>query len=121
VIYPAGSARYLHSYRSGKENRKRNFPREKLIVKLPDYSFMSLLIPENQALKEIIHPGWSVKILRPNSFFLINYFIYLLFICTYNAWVISPPCPHPSLTIHPTPSLSPHTLDTWQKLFCPYL
>jgi hypothetical protein len=28
-------------------------------------------------------------------------FIYLLFICAYNAWVISPPCPHP-LPYHPS-------------------
>jgi hypothetical protein len=31
-------------------------------------------------------------------FFLI--FIVLLFMCAYNAWVISPPCPHP-LPYHP--------------------
>jgi hypothetical protein len=45
-------------------------------------------------------------------FFLFDFF--LLFICVYNAWVISPPCPHS------TPSLSPHPLNTQQKLFCPY-
>jgi hypothetical protein len=28
------------------------------------------------------------------------FFIILLFICAYNAWVISPPCPH-SLPYHP--------------------
>jgi hypothetical protein len=28
------------------------------------------------------------------------YFIFILFICAYNAWVISPPCPH-SLPYHP--------------------
>jgi hypothetical protein len=43
-------------------------------------------------------------------FFLI--FIVLLFICAYNAWVISPPCPHPlpyhplhPLPLPPTPSI----------------
>uniref|UniRef100_A0A8C0WDU0 Uncharacterized protein n=1 Tax=Castor canadensis TaxID=51338 RepID=A0A8C0WDU0_CASCN len=35
------------------------------------------------------------------------FFIVLLFICAYKAWVISPPCPHP-LPYHPLrPSLSP--------------
>jgi hypothetical protein len=31
--------------------------------------------------------------------------IFLLFICAYNAWVISPPCPHPLPyhTLHPLP------------------
>jgi hypothetical protein len=45
-----------------------------------------------------------------NVLFLI--FIVLLFICAYNAWVISPPCPHPlpyhplrSLPLPPTPSI----------------
>jgi hypothetical protein len=46
-------------------------------------------------------------------------FIVLLFICAYNAWVISAPCTHPSLTTHSTPP-PPHPLDTQQKLFCPY-
>jgi hypothetical protein len=39
-------------------------------------------------------------------------FIYLLFICAYKAWVISPPCPHPlpyhplhPLPLPPTPSI----------------
>jgi hypothetical protein len=42
---------------------------------------------------------------NPNSFFfffkiwppwfLFLFFIVLLFICAYKAWVISPPCPHP--------------------------
>jgi hypothetical protein len=45
----------------------------------------------------------------------------LLFICAYKAWVISPPCPTPSLTTHSAPSLSPYPLKTQQKLFCPYL
>jgi hypothetical protein len=31
-----------------------------------------------------------------------------------------PPAPTPSLTTHSTPSLSPHPLNTQQKLFCPY-
>jgi hypothetical protein len=55
-------------------------------------------------------------------FFLFLTFIVLLFICTYNTWVISPPCPHP-LPYHPLRPLSlpPHPLDTRQKLFCPYL
>jgi hypothetical protein len=37
--------------------------------------------------------------------FIFYLFIYLLFICAYNVWVISPP------------SLSPHPLDTQKKLF----
>jgi hypothetical protein len=49
-----------------------------------------------------------------------TFFIVLLFICAYNAWVISPPCPHP-LPYHPLPPSPPHPLDTRQKLFCPYL
>jgi hypothetical protein len=31
-----------------------------------------------------------------------------------------PPAPTPSLTTHSAPSLSPHPLNTQQKLFCPY-
>jgi hypothetical protein len=55
--------------------------------------------------------------------YFLNYFlIVLLFICAYKAWVISPPCPHP-LPYHPPHPLplTPTPLDTWQKLFCPYL
>jgi hypothetical protein len=33
------------------------------------------------------------------------FFIILLFICVYKAWVISPPCPHP-LPYHPLCPLS---------------
>jgi hypothetical protein len=39
-------------------------------------------------------PGWLQTSI---SFF---FFIVLLFICAYKAWVISPPCPHP-LPYHP--------------------
>jgi hypothetical protein len=36
-------------------------------------------------------------------------FFFLLFLCAYNAWVTSPPCPH-SLPYHPHHPLSlPHT------------
>jgi hypothetical protein len=42
----------------------------------------------------------------PESF--IFYFIYLLFICAYKAWVISPRCPHP-LPYHPLGPLPPPT------------
>jgi hypothetical protein len=54
------------------------------------------------------------------NFFL--FFIFLLLICAYNAWVISPPCPHPLpyYLLHPLP-LPPHPLHTQQKLFCPCL
>jgi hypothetical protein len=38
-------------------------------------------------------------------YFLFIYFLILLFICAYKAWVISPPYP----------------LNTQQKLLCPYL
>jgi hypothetical protein len=34
------------------------------------------------------------------------FFIVLLFICAYKALVISPSCPHPSLTTHSTPTPS---------------
>jgi hypothetical protein len=44
--------------------------------------------------------------------FLFSFFIVLLFICAYKAWVISPPCPHPlpyhplcPLPLLPTPSI----------------
>jgi hypothetical protein len=48
-----------------------------------------------------LHPNKIQKISRifsPQNFFL--FFIVLLFICAYKAWVISPPCPHP-LLYHP--------------------
>jgi hypothetical protein len=35
------------------------------------------------------------------------FFYFLLFICAYTAWVISPLAPTPSLTSHSAPSLSP--------------
>jgi hypothetical protein len=42
------------------------------------------------------------------SFIYLFIFIYfLLFICAYNAWVISFLCPHPSFTTHPPPPLPP--------------
>jgi hypothetical protein len=34
------------------------------------------------------------------TLFFLYFFIVLLFLCTYKAWVISPPCPH-SLPYHP--------------------
>jgi hypothetical protein len=40
---------------------------------------------------------------QPQLFFF--FFIVLLFICAYNAWVISRPCPHP-LPYHPLRPLS---------------
>jgi hypothetical protein len=39
------------------------------------------------------------------------FFIVLLFICAYKAWVISPPCPHP-LPYHPLCPSSPSPLNT---------
>jgi hypothetical protein len=49
------------------------------------------------------------------------FLIFLLFICAYNVWVISP-------LFLPPPNLPPHSLPyptlplaTRQKLFCPYL
>jgi hypothetical protein len=60
-----------------------------------------------------LHPNKIQKISRifsPQNFFL--FFIVLLFICAYKAWVISLPCPHPlpypllhPLPRPPTPSL----------------
>jgi hypothetical protein len=44
-------------------------------------------------------PGLATSDLTCKSF-IIYLFIVLLFICAYNAWVISPPCPH-SLPYHP--------------------
>jgi hypothetical protein len=51
------------------------------------------------------------------------FLIVLLFICAYEAWVISPPCPHPLPyhPLHPLPPSPPLPLNTRQKLFCPYL
>jgi hypothetical protein len=40
---------------------------------------------------------------HPTLFF----FLILLFICAYKAWVISPPCPQPLPYHHSAPSLSP--------------
>jgi hypothetical protein len=37
-------------------------------------------------------------LIKSNTLFL--FFIFLLFICAYKAWLISPPCPHP-LPYHP--------------------
>jgi hypothetical protein len=39
------------------------------------------------------------------------FFIVLLFICAYKAWVISSPCPHP-LPYHPLPPLSQYPEET---------
>jgi hypothetical protein len=43
---------------------------------------------------------------------MLSFFFFLLFICAYKAWVISPPCPHPlpyhllrPLPLLPTPSI----------------
>jgi hypothetical protein len=57
--------------------------------------------------------SWRVA----KAFFL----IFILFICAYIVWVISPPSPHPLL--YPPNSLPypPLPLTTRQKLFCPYL
>jgi hypothetical protein len=55
-----------------------------------------------------------------NNDFIIYLFIYLflLFICAYNAWVISSPCPHP-LPYHPPHPfpLSPTTLIPRRNYF----
>jgi hypothetical protein len=54
--------------------------------------------------------------------FLFFYFIVLLFICAYKAWVISPLCPHPlphhplhPLPLLPTPSI-PGTVSNTEHL-----
>jgi hypothetical protein len=39
------------------------------------------------------------------------HFLFLLFICAYNAWVISPPCPHPLSYYPPCPFPLPPTLS----------
>jgi hypothetical protein len=46
---------------------------------------------------------------------------FLLFICTYNVWVISPLFSPPPPLTNPPPSTYPHPLNIRQKLFCPYL
>jgi hypothetical protein len=51
-------------------------------------------------------------------FIMVAFFIVLLFICAYNAWVISPPYPTPSLTTHSAPSLSPPTPSIPGRTMC---
>jgi hypothetical protein len=53
---------------------------------------------------------WNNDII--SFFFFYLFLIFLLFICAYDAWVISPPCPHPlpyhtprPLPLSPTPSI----------------
>jgi hypothetical protein len=51
-------------------------------------------------------------------------FLFLLFYYSYVHTMLGsflPPAPTPFLTTHSAPSLSPHPLNTQQKLFCPYL
>jgi hypothetical protein len=62
---------------------------------------------------------FSLSLLPICSFF---YFIVLLFICAYKAWVISPLCPHPlphhplhPLPLLPTPSI-PGTVSNTEHL-----
>jgi hypothetical protein len=51
----------------------------------------------------VLHNRHKYSELRDDFLFLLFSFIYFLFICTYNVWVISPPFPQP-------PSLPPHSL-----------
>jgi hypothetical protein len=55
---------------------------------------------------------WTNVLNRQFFFFNFLIFYFLLFICAYKAWVISPPCPHPlpyrplhPLPLSPTPSI----------------
>jgi hypothetical protein len=47
----------------------------------------------------------------------VNGIFFIIFICAYNVWVISPPFPPPPPLFSPYPQ----PLATRQKLFCPYL
>jgi hypothetical protein len=61
---------------------------------------------------------WEADLLNPNC----KIFFFLLFICAYNVWVISPPSPLPPPSLPPLlPPSNPYSLATRQKLFCPYL
>jgi hypothetical protein len=57
---------------------------------------------QNQALQEWTKwPVLQVFLMKEQySFFFLTV---LLFICAYKTWVISPPCPSPSLPIHSAP------------------
>jgi hypothetical protein len=52
----------------------------------------------------------KTRTIKPYNYF--SFFFLLLFICAYKAWFISPPCPHPSLTTHSAPSLSPPSIPS---------
>jgi hypothetical protein len=56
-------------------------------------------------------------------FYLFTYLflVFILFICAYDVWVISPPSPHHLPYPSPPPTSAPHPLATWKKLFLPYL
>jgi hypothetical protein len=63
---------------------------------------------------------FNTILLYYTTHFVFFFIFLLLFICAYKAWFISPPCPHP-LPYHPLQPLLLPSLNTQQKLFCPYL
>jgi hypothetical protein len=62
----------------------------------------------------------SWEIMKSWSLLILFFSFFIIFICAYNVWVISPHSPTPSLTLLTLPS-PPYPLATRQKLFCPYL
>jgi hypothetical protein len=61
--------------------------------------------------------------LAQDAFFFLIRVHFLLFYYSYvhtRLGSFLPPAPTPFLTTHSAPSLSPHPLNTQQKLFCPY-
>jgi hypothetical protein len=63
-------------------------------------------------MRQAIFLAAFISKIRKTILFLSLFFIVLLFICAYKAWVISPPCPHPlpyhplrPLPLPPTPSI----------------
>jgi hypothetical protein len=64
-------------------------------------------------------PKWKRENSHSVIFFFFSFFFYYSYVHTRLGSFLPPP-PTPSLTTHSTPSLSPHPLNTQQKLFCPY-
>jgi hypothetical protein len=48
--------------------------------------------------------GFLTKVIVPFALLILFIYLFILFICAYKAWFISPPCPHP-LPYHPLCSL----------------
>jgi hypothetical protein len=65
---------------------------------------------KNREKQKKINTSYNATEQRKHLFIYL-FLIFILLICTYNVWVISPPCSLPSPTV---------SLATQQKLFCPY-